>query len=66
MKMLGAQFIRIETEAGGTSCTDRQFIRQARKRLSLNGKTFIMREWRREWLLSGLELKQYNSNRRVI
>jgi len=59
MKMLNAQYIRIETKAGGITCTDRQFIRQARKRLSTDGKSFNMREWRKEWLLSGLELKQH-------
>jgi len=59
MKMLNAQYIRIETKAGGITCTDRQFIRQARKRLSTDGKSFNMREWRKEWLLSGLGLKQH-------
>ena len=59
MKMLNAQYIRIETKAGGITCTNRQFIRQARKRLSIDGKSFNMKEWRKEWLLSGLELKQH-------
>ena len=57
MKMTHAQYIRIETQAGGVGASTREFIRAARARLSDQGKARANREARRAWILHGLELK---------
>lgn len=48
------QYCRIETAAGGVTCTARQFIREARKVLSAQGKSREMRVPRHKWLRHGL------------
>lgn len=52
--MLYAQYLRIETKAGGVSCTDRQFIKAAHTLLNPNGKKLGFREARHKWLRDGI------------
>jgi len=52
--MIYSQYLRIETKAGGTFCTNREFIRSARTLLLAEGKAHTMRLARRHWLRSGL------------
>lgn len=54
MNMTDAQFLRIETLAGGCACGNRAFIRAARTRLSVEGKSRQSREKRHAWIRSGL------------
>jgi len=52
-----SQFIRIETIAGGTMATNREFIKAAHSRLSKAGKSARSRKWRHAWLRAGLAHK---------
>ena len=54
MHMTYAQYLRIETKAGGVSATPRQFIKAAHSLLSDQGKSKDRREWRHQWLREGL------------
>jgi hypothetical protein len=53
--MTFAQYCRIETAAGGVTCSNRDFIRAARAMLSRDGKSRAMRHARRMWLYDGLD-----------
>ena len=54
-----AQYLRIESDAGGVTTSERNFIRHARRRLSKHGRSRESRRWRRRWYLSGLrQLKE--------
>jgi hypothetical protein len=53
--MTFAQYCRIETAAGGVTCSNRDFIRAARALLSSEGKSRAMRHARRMWLCDGLD-----------
>jgi hypothetical protein len=52
--MTYSQYLRIETKAGGTSCTPRQFIKAAHTLLSERGKSHECRRDRHRWLRLGL------------
>jgi hypothetical protein len=54
--MLYSQYKRIETLAGGNTCSIRTFIRAARTKLSTDGRTRAMRGFRQQWLLDGIRL----------
>jgi hypothetical protein len=53
-----AQYLRIETKAGGVSATRREFIAAAHSRTSREGKGRNMRELRHRWLREGLAYHQ--------
>ena len=55
MNMTFAQYLRIETAAGGIGCSYREFIRAARGMLSKEGKSRAMREARHIWIRDGLD-----------
>ena len=57
------QYQRITLKIGGEFCTDRAFIREARKILSKEGKSRKFREARQAWLRRGLK---YLSDSRAI
>lgn len=61
--MMFSQYCRIESDAGGVSCSVRDFLRACRRRLSKQGKTRAMRTQRHEWLRAGL--KQRDAARRL-
>ncbi len=50
-----SQYQRITSKIGGEFCTDRAFIKEARKLLSEAGKSREFREARRAWLKRGLK-----------
>ena len=62
MLMLHSQFMRIETRAGGVSCTDREFIKAAHHLLSPEGRSRRQRALRHSWLRDGLELLNQSRN----
>jgi len=53
-----AQYCRIESKAGGASCTVREFVRACHSVLSDAGKARDKREWRHEWIRAGLCQRQ--------
>lgn len=53
-----AQYVRIETLAGGLGCTDRAFIKALHSRLSAEGKNRANREWRHQLIRAGLAYKR--------
>lgn len=56
--MTFAQYCRIETAAGGISCTARQFIRAAHALLSDEGRGFAARSARHKWIRAGLAIRR--------
>lgn len=52
--MFITQYYRVESKAGGVSCTNREFIKAAHTILNKKGKTRAMRDQRHAWLRSGL------------
>jgi len=50
-----SQYQRITSKIGGEFCTDRAFIKEARKLLSENGKSYEFRTDRHAWLKRGLK-----------
>ena len=62
--MMHSQYLRIESLAGGVYASQREFIRAARSRLSPEGKSRGMREWRHEWLRDGL--RQLQESRELV
>jgi len=50
-----SQYQRITSKIGGEFCTDRAFIKEARKLLSGEGKSREFREARQAWLRRGLK-----------
>jgi len=58
-----SQYQRIVSKIGGEFCTDKAFIKEARKILSEEGKSREFRKARQAWLKQGLE---YLSNSRAI
>jgi len=52
--MQHSQYLRIESLAGGVSCSNREFIRVARSKLSPAGKRRANRGFRHNWLRHGL------------
>lgn len=63
-----SQYLRIETKAGGTFCTNKEFIRSARTLLTGQGKSNEQRVARHHWLRAGLShlsttQKSFISNR---
>ncbi len=57
-------YCRIEADAGGITCTDREFIKAAHGRLSTSGKSRTERTWRHLWLRDGVA--KLNSNRKLL
>ena len=55
--MMYAQYCRIESRAGGVSCTRREFIRAARTMLEPSGKLRANRAGRHAWLRDGLLMR---------
>ena len=56
--MMFAQYCRIESKAGGVSCTRREFIRAARTLLTPKGRTCRRtRDARHAWLREGLAMR---------
>lgn len=49
-----SSYERVETAAGGVTCTEREFIRQAVKLCSTVGRSRDMRLTRHNWIRSGL------------
>ena len=60
--MTFGQYCRIETAAGGVTCSNRDFIRAAHTLLSGEGKSRARRGARHIWLRDGLD--QLESSRR--
>lgn len=56
--MMHAQYLRIESLAGGVTASPREFIRAARGRLAPAGLSRARRAWRHDWLRSGLRQLQ--------
>ncbi len=56
--MLHAQFMRIETKAGGIAASNRAFIKAARTLLSEEGRSAKQRDARKAWLRRGLALRE--------
>lgn len=55
--MMYAQFLRIETHAGGAASSNRSFIRSARALLSVRGRSRAQRPARHAWVREGLALR---------
>ena len=53
-----AQYCRIESKAGGASCTVREFVRACHSVLSDAGKGRDKRDLRHEWIRAGLCQRQ--------
>ena len=53
--MTFAQYLRIENDAGGVGCSDRQFIKAAHGLLSPDGRKRWLRDARHDWLREGLD-----------
>jgi len=53
-----AQYVRIETLAGGLGCSDRAFIKALHSRLSTEGKNRENRDWRHQLIREGLAYKR--------
>ena len=64
--MTFAQYLRIETAAGGVGCSDRQFIKYAHVLLSPDGRKRWLRDARHEWLRDGLEMKEKSSHLEML
>lgn len=54
MKMPYAQYLRIETSAGGVTASPCAFVRACHKRLSAAGKGRECRSMRHQWIRDGL------------
>ena len=54
MKMPYAQYLRIETAAGGVKASPCSFVRACHKRLSAAGRGRGCREQRHRWMRDGL------------
>ncbi len=54
MKMPYAQYLRIETLAGGVTASPRAFIHACHKRLSATGRGRECRSMRHAWIRDGL------------
>ena len=52
--MMYSQYKRIETEAGGLTCTNKQFIKACHSCLSDYGKGRKSRKNRHDWIREGL------------
>jgi hypothetical protein len=52
-----SQYCRIESAAGGVSCTPKEFIKAAHKCLKKSGRSRKQREARHTWLREGLALR---------
>jgi len=50
-----SQYQRIVSKIGGEFCTDRAFIKEARKLLNEHGKSYEFRTDRQAWLRRGLK-----------
>ena len=61
--MMFSQYCRIETIAGGVTCSRRQFIKAAHSLLAPSSKGHAKRLARHEWLREGL--KQHDNARAV-
>lgn len=55
--MTHAQFMRIETRAGGVAASNRQFIRAAHTLLSSDGRSAKQRDARKAWIKEGIALR---------
>lgn len=64
MKMPYAQYLRIETEAGGVKSSPVAFVRACHKRLSATGRGYECRSMRHRWIRDGL--KRLASERRYF
>ena len=62
--MTFGQYCRAEHAAGGVRCSNREFIRAARRVLSPYGKSREVRQQRQEWLRDGL--KKLATNRLIV
>jgi hypothetical protein len=55
--MMYAQYLRIESQADGVSCTVREFIRASHSKLSAKGRSRGSRDWRHSWIRAGLRYR---------
>lgn len=55
MKMPYAQYLRIETSAGGVTASPVSFVRACHKRLSATGRGRECRSMRHMWIRDGLQ-----------
>jgi hypothetical protein len=60
MIMTFSQYCRIETAAGGTRCTNRQFIYAALQLVHDGGMRHEWRDMRHQWIKSGLYILEQN------
>lgn len=49
------QYLRLETKAGGVTCTEREFIRACHSVLTARGRSRARRAVRHAWLRVGLQ-----------
>ena len=54
--MLASQYMRIESRAGGTTCTARQFVRACHEVLNPYGRGRALRDERHGWIKAGLKI----------
>jgi hypothetical protein len=52
--MMYSQYCRIESKAGGVTCTPRQFVRAAHSRITPAARRRAYRDARHAWLRDGL------------
>jgi len=53
-----AQYLRIESKAGGVYCTDREFVKACHSVLNKKGKSKASKEARHNWIKAGLGYKR--------
>ena len=54
MHMPYAQYLRVESAAGGIGCTYKEFVRACHSMLAPNARGFDKRELRHAWIRDGL------------
>jgi len=54
--MMYAQYLRLESKAGGVACTNREFIRACLSVVKKSARGYRWSESRKAWLRDGLKL----------
>lgn len=60
--MTFAQFLRIQTKAGGVSASNRKLIKTIRSMLSEKGKSFESKEFRKDLFRKAIETQKRQRN----
>ena len=55
--MLASQYMRIESRAGGTQCSARDFVRACHEILNPLGRGRALRDERHGWIKAGLKIR---------